>query len=282
MIKGITIIKTNVSMNRLSQYSCIALSTVFALAFGACTEECEYTPARPVADDCIKASFVTDGEATILDANSENKVTVTVNRERTDGEATVSLKPTHVNASFFQVPASVTFAAGQASATFDIPFSTEGMELEEEHMYSVELDESATDPYSENTIAVTSGTVLKQAAWNSSLGEGVFNCALFGPVSCEVRQAEEAANWFKAVAPLQEGCDIVFKVDEDNNVRVRQQLYYYGNVGSGAEYIYVSSNASYASYNKYYPDQKAIQVAMTYVGTRSGTLGTAVSVLYLP
>lgn len=269
-------------MNRLFKYSYIALSTVFALGFSACTEECEYTPAQLTADDCIKATFTTDGESTILDANSENKISITVNREKTDTEATVSLKPTYVNASFFQIPASVTFTAGSSTATFDIPFSTEGMELEEEHMYSVELDESAIDPYSQNTIAVTSGTVLKQANWDSSLGEGMLQCALNGPLPCEVRQTSDATNWFKAVAPLTEGCDIVFKVDENNNVRVRQQLLGYLNLGAGAEAIYVSSNASYASYNKYYPDQKAIQVAMNYVGTTSGSLGTGVSVFYLP
>ena len=97
-------------MNRLFKYSYIALSTVFALGFSACTEECEYTPAQLTADDCIKATFTTDGESTILDANSENKISITVNREKTDTEATVSLKPTYVNASFFQIPAnSVTY-----------------------------------------------------------------------------------------------------------------------------------------------------------------------------
>lgn len=52
-------------MNKSIKYSFMALSTVFVLGFSACTEECDYVPAQQVNADCIKASFVSDGEQTL-------------------------------------------------------------------------------------------------------------------------------------------------------------------------------------------------------------------------
>ena len=91
----------------------MALSTVFVLGFSACTEECDYVPAQQVNADCIKASFVSDGEQNIIDANSEKKVTITVNRQKTDSEHTTRLKALSTNDSHFIIPESVTFAAVQ-------------------------------------------------------------------------------------------------------------------------------------------------------------------------
>lgn len=144
---------------KVRKYNYIAL-IVLALGFSACTEECDYSPAEPINGNCIKASFSSDGEYLILPAEAENKVSITAEREKTDGESTVALRATNVNDSHFQVPQSMTFAAGESKTSFNITFSD--IELEEEYIYSVAMDESAYDPYNANTLATTSGTILKK------------------------------------------------------------------------------------------------------------------------
>ena len=258
----------------------IALSMALALGFGACTEDVDYTPGKPVADDCIRATFVTDGEETIVSAADEKKVTVTVMRENTTNEAVVPLKVLPQTDDFFQIPASVTFAAGASTATFDITFS-EVPEEEELYTYSVALDESAVDSYSDAYITSITGTVLPEANWNTSLGQGIYASGNFGQAPCEILKAE-GKNWYKAVTPFG-NYSVVIKVDEDNTVRMREQALRWANVGlPDPELIYIATNASYnGAYNYYDPAQGLIVMAVDYTCS-AGALGTAVDQVLIP
>lgn len=263
---------------KVRKYNYIAL-IVLALGFSACTEECDYSPAEPINGNCIKASFSSDGEYLILPAEAENKVSITAEREKTDGESTVALRATNVNDSHFQVPQSMTFAAGESKTSFNITFSD--IELEEEYIYSVAMDESAYDPYNANTLATTSGTILKKAHWDSTLGQGAFSLSGLGAnVPCEVQKTSDAENWFKAVAPFAEGNDLVFKVNEDNSVRFRKQPVCMVNVGLPEPVmLYVSLNPQYGGV--YDPEHNVIIVVLDYT-CDAGSLGTFEDVLTLP
>ncbi len=264
-------------MNRLFKYSYLALSTVLALGFSACTEECDYTPAQFTADDCVKATFLSDGDHHTIAAGSE-KLTISVNRERTEGEYTASLRALPTNDSHFTIPESVTFAAGQGSATFDITFTD--IEAEELYTYSVALDEASVDNYDENVLASTTGTMLLEANWDQSLGQGTFSLSgLNATVPCEVRKTSDAM-WFKAVGPFAEGNDLIFKVNEDNSVRMRRQPVCMVNVGLAEPVmLYVSLNSQYGGV--YDPEQNAIIVVLDYTCS-AGSLGTFQDVLMLP
>lgn len=266
-------------MNKSIKYSFMALSTVFVLGFSACTEECDYVPAQQVNADCIKASFVSDGEQNIIDANSEKKVTITVNRQKTVIEHTTRLKALSTNDSHFIIPESVTFAAGANTATFDIIFSD--VEAEEYYTYSVALDEADIDSYSESTIANTTGSVLQQAYWDTPIGVGEFTLSGLGAVlPCEVLQTSEASTWFKAVAPAAEGNDIIFKVNADNSVRMRETPVCLVNVGlPEPQMLYININPTYGgSYN---PDTRTITVVLDYTCS-AGPLGTFQDTFTLP
>lgn len=268
-------------MNYTIKHSFIVLSTVFALGVSACTEEAEYTPAGAVNGDCILASFVTDSEEYILGADDVNAINVTVNREKTEGEATVRLTPTYISQECFRIPESVTFAAGSATTNFDIEFLADQIEEEEFYTYSIGLEEAAIDPYSENTVSTTTGYVLKQAQWPISLGTGYFSGALDEANTCEVLQTE-GRTWYK-VAPF--GYEVVFKVDEDGTVRLRQQdlIYTTADEDMGPEVISISKNSAYDGvYNYYDPTNNTIIVAADYIGEFSGSLGTGLVILYLP
>lgn len=258
----------------------IALSMALALGFSACTDDIDYTPGKPVADDCIRASFVNDGSETVVTATDEKKVTITVTRENTTSEVTVPLKVLPQTDDCFEVPASVTFAAGASTATFDITFS-EVEEEEELYTYSVALDESAVDSYSENYITSITGTVLPEANWSTSLGQGIYASGNFGQAPCEVLKAE-GHNWYKLVTPF-DNYSIVIKVDEDNSVRMREQPLAWANVGlPDLELIYINTNSSYnGAYNYYDPESSVIVMAVDYTCS-AGSLGTAVDQVLIP
>lgn len=279
-------------MNPIIKNSFIASSLVLALAFSACTEEAEYDSARPVSGDCIKASFVADNAEYILPAGegASNSFSVVVARENAEEEATVRLMPTNLNADCFQIPESVTFPAGESTASFTIDLLADGIEEEEFYTYSVALEESAIDPYDENTLAVTTGYVLKHAQWSTSLGTGVYADNALpqlipgfpSTTACEVLQAD-GKSWYK-IAPF--GDEVIFKVDENGTVRVRQQCLISGVVldkSIGEESIYISTDSTYDGlYNYYDAETNSIVVVLSYVAEATGTLGTLVAELYLP
>lgn len=264
------------------------ICTVLVLGASACTEDVDYTPGLPVAEDCIYASFTTDGEETFVSATDEKKVTVTVTRENTANEVVVPLKTLPQTDDCFQVPASVTFAAGAATATFDITFSE--VEAEEVYTYSVALDESAVDSYSQDYITSITGTVLPEANWDTSLGQGVYSSDIFGPTYCEV-QKDNGQNWYRVVTPY-DSYSVVVKVNEDNTVRLREQPLAWANVGlPDPELIYISLNSSYTGQdvsggagilaNMYDPATGVITMAVDY-NCSAGALGTTIDQIQIP
>lgn len=260
-------------MNKMRYYY-MTLAAVLTLGFSACTDEVEYHGASPVADDCIRASFTSDGDNYTVASNIQS-INVTVTRENTTNEATVALKALPQNDSNFQIPASVTFAAGSGTTSFDIPFS--GLEQEELYTFSIALDNNAVDSYSSSVLASTTGYVLQEATWNTSLGQGIYASGAFGQARCEILQAEENARWIKCITPFETDYSIVIKINEDNSVRMREQALAWANVGlPDPQLIYVSINHTYdGSYNTYDPATGVITMAMNYT-CAAGSLGTYV------
>lgn len=296
-------------MNNIKYYY-IALAAVLTLGFSACTDEVEYQGASPVAENCIRASFTSDGDNYTVASNVQTITGITVVRENTTDEVTVPLKTLPQSADNFQIPASVTFAAGSATATFDIPFS--GLEPEEFYTFSVALDNSAVDSYSESVLASTTGYVLQQANWNQELGTATPNFMYYGTDSnlwgynvtteCTVLGTSEYATWYKLVGPIEQGNDLVLKVDENNTVRVREQLLYMADISNllGYSYppveCYVSLNSSYTGQlvgvnidgqvvgfpaNTYDPESRRIAVVLDYTCV-AGTITTAVTSFVAP
>lgn len=200
----------------------IALFMAFALGFSACTEETEYTPVNPVAEDCPRVSFVADGDVEEV-SPSQSSVQLVLVRENADSELTVPLNVLQNDGEVFQIPESVTFAVGETTVVVPVTFSN--LEIAQIYTYSISLNEQYVDPYAESSISVTTRSV-QMIQWNL-LGEGTLtNSALYAEpitVPCNIYRASHA-HWYKVEEPFEAGKNIIFQVDdEDNSVLVEEQ-----------------------------------------------------------
>ena len=200
----------------------IALSLVLALGFQACTDEVEYTPANTVAENCPRVTFIADGDVEEV-SPTQNSTQLVLMRENTAEEVTVPLNVERNDEGVFQIPESVTFAAGENTTVATISFAN--LEIAKIYTYSISVDEQYVDPYAAATVASTTRSV-QTIQWNL-LGRGTLtNNALFtAPVSapCNIYRASHA-HWYKAEEPFAEGYNVIFQVnDEDNSVIVNEQ-----------------------------------------------------------
>ena len=232
-------------------FSTLGLATLL-LGIGACTDEYDYTPAQQVNPDCIKASFTSDGDFMELDTDAPKSVTVTVRRENTSDEVTLALNVLRNDENVFQIPVSVTFAAGQSTATFEIAFPNAEIGLE--YTYCIALDDDVVDPYSSSTLASTTGTI-QLIQWN-----------LLGT---------SHAAWYRAEEPIETGMDIIFIVNDDNSVSVADQpIFTDSNYGT----VYVNNSEGGGIYSA---EDNTIQAALYYYCS-AGYFGTYVETLTLP
>lgn len=258
-------------MNKIFRLGTIAVSMMLALGFSACNDEVDYIPANQVDNNCIRASFTADDDFTEVSPTGEKVLTLTVVRENTDSEATIALNVLRNDENMFQIPESVTFAAGQDAVSFDVTFPN--VEIGIEYTYSIGLDESVVDPYSQNTLATTTGTV-QMIQWDL-LGTGTLTCTLLGgTATCNIYKASHAM-WYKAEAPVEEGMDILFVVNDDNSVTVSDQpIFTDANYGT----VYVNNTANGGIYSA---EANIIQAALYYYCS-AGYFGTFVETLTLP
>lgn len=238
---------------------------------GACTDECDYMPAQPLSSECPKASFITDSDFMELNTDAPKSITITVTRENTEEDVTLALNVLQNDENIFQIPESVTLAAGQNTATFEIAFPNAEIGLE--YTYSISLDADAVDPYAENSIASTTGTI-QIIQWDL-LGTGSLTCTLLGEMaSCSVYKASHAA-WYRAEEPIEADMDILFIVNDDNSVTVADQpIFTDANYGT----VYVNNAAGGGIYDA---QTNTIQVAFYYYCS-AGYFGTFAETLTLP
>lgn len=252
----------------------IALSMALALGFSACTDEAEYTPAGQVAEDCPRVSFVADGDVEEV-APGETTTQLVLMRENTAGELTVPLNVLQNDDNVFQIPESVTFADGENVAVANVTFSN--LEIAVVYTYSVSVDEQYVDPYAETTLASSTRSV-QMIQWDL-LGEGsLTNSVLYQGVvtaPCNIYRASHA-HWYKAEAPFEEGRDIVFQVnDDDNSVVVADQA-----IITHPSYglVYVNNEDEGGVYD---PETNTIRAGLYYYCS-AGYFGTEIETLTIP
>ena len=204
-------------MKNFFNYS-VALAALLMLTMNACTEDCEYSPAPIPNNNDIVVSFSSDADNNMEVAPTDAKeMTIEVSRENTDSEVSVPLKVMRNDENIFQIPGSVTFAAGKKTATVKITFP----EIKEGVVYKFEILLDNGNIYSDNAVTNTMGSV-QCVQWNQ-LGKGTVASQIYEEQYAVMVYKAGHAKWYKIYSMYEDGKDIVFKVDDANKVTVEKQ-----------------------------------------------------------
>lgn len=145
-------------------------------------------------------------DATEIKYAAEDEQILTFNLQRTNSEAAENISLTCDN-SKFQVPASVSFAAGESKKTVSVPFSILGGTTEE---VTISVAEESATVYGVSELKFT---ITRDFVWEY-LGEGVYTSWLFGSWTQPVYRGE-GTQLYKLPGCIAEGYDIEFELTED-------------------------------------------------------------------
>lgn len=153
-------------MNKI-KFALVSLALV--LGFTACNKnDYEYEPGKATTND--KELFFEDEEDLVLAAD-QNTVAITLNRANTEGELTV---PLIVNSApeFVKIPATATFAAGEAQTTVTIEVG-EGMNPCTEYLIKISIPEEYTQAYKEDAGSPVYSFTIYKEDWEP-VASGIF------------------------------------------------------------------------------------------------------------
>lgn len=123
------------------------LGLAAALSFTACTDEVDYSPAPEVVTPGVY--FPAEEEVNFTIDNDNTVQSITISRQKTDGELTVPLT-VGGDTDKFTVPSSVTFPSGAATTIIPITALTASMEDFATYTLSLTIDDAMTSPYINN------------------------------------------------------------------------------------------------------------------------------------
>lgn len=127
-------------------------------------------------------------------SNNTNSITVPINRVKTDEAITVNLSHTDATG-FFNVPSTVSFAAGESKANITITYDPEKVAYDENHKDTLKI---ASEDYTTIYGASTYGFSAMMPSPYKSLGKGVYKDTFFGyTTSVDIYQNTEQKNTFR-------------------------------------------------------------------------------------
>lgn len=146
-------------MKKLFKNSLIALA-VLALGISSCTEECDYTPAKPSSVETNDFYFNANQPASELLGIADTVYTVTLERANADEELTININAI-ANEEIFNIPATATFAAGESTTDIVIGLS-EKMEPFKSYKFELSLPMELINPYKTDNNSVCIVTLMKE------------------------------------------------------------------------------------------------------------------------
>lgn len=188
-------------MNKIKNILSAMLLLALPLAFTACGDDVEYSPAdKPVN---AQVYFPTTNGATVDLSKDKTSFDVTLMRAKTDEAITVPITVTG-GGSFFTIPTSVSFAQGVDKAVLSISYNPESLEYDAYSEIKLTIgDESATTPYGMAQYVFKAGI---PAPW-TSLGKATFSDAFLfaNKYSVELQRNDLNPSLYRLVDPYSEG-----------------------------------------------------------------------------
>lgn len=255
-------------MNKFFKYAFIALLGVLTLGLSSCTDEYEYTPTSKT-ELGGNAFLVSDGSTAISYLpTAEQSFTFKVSRIDSTEAQTVGLSSSNDK---FTVPATVSFAAGQGTAEVKVNFDI------------------AAGTSEKTRIAITdaekyyyAATVLDYSITRYQAYSGTYVSNFPGPFEIQTPCYKIGAGKFMVPADPENGYeyDIVFSIDEKNNVIVAPQpawnhpsygaVYVMGNAEGDA----VADGSGSGVAGTYDPETGVVSMAMFHFIPNTGSFGT--------
>ena len=196
-------------IKKLFTYSQAIFCMALALSFSACTDEVDRDPS-PVQTEGVQAYFYQDAQTSFdLIPDDAQVVQVTVGRNST-GAASVQLTGDN---DIFTFPSTVDFQEGETSKTIDVAFD---IPVGGSASLTLSLAEGDTYIYAPSSTTIT---VARNYKYNS-IGVGMIESSFYGGAGNATFQKAEGAEWYKVVAPYENGYDIILKLQEDGSTVV--------------------------------------------------------------
>lgn len=131
-------------MNKVFNYIKLALVGLVAVGVASCNDEYEYTPVGAEAQT-DGVYFATPSASEEIDPTAATSYAITVSRKDSTNAGTYKLNVLTNTDDAFNVPSTVSFAAGEATATVTVTFPKAGVGTT--YTLKVAVDESETSPY---------------------------------------------------------------------------------------------------------------------------------------
>lgn len=214
--------------------------------FSACSDDDVSRDPSPLVDaNSNNVSFTTDGNVVIgVDAT---EFTVNVTREKTESALTVNIKSYDYNeAGTFEIPTSVTFAAGEAEASFNVKVLKQ-LTIFESYKLVLEVDASQANPYVEQSSYPRTEMYIIREDY-VPYAEGTYSSDFFGASwdqTLEYSPSTEVYR-FKALWGYS-GYDVTFTLDGST-------VSMYGGTSSGNYTVFVTGyeDSDYGMISAYY------------------------------
>lgn len=165
------------------------------MGFAACSDDDDnYTPATISGPQVF---FSNELSKTVNVSGDATTFAIPVSRFNTDGAVTVNIAKTDT-AGLFNVPATVSFAAGEKEAKLEIGYDPAKFEYNEAKGLVLAIDKASATPYGTDTLKLS---VVMPMTWKS-LGKGTYvdNWAGYSG-AVEVQQCEQQPTNFRLVKP---------------------------------------------------------------------------------
>lgn len=200
-------------MRTIRKISVIILS--LGLFLTACNDEIVRDPS-PIANPNSTNVFFSDkNDVTPVLSKDSTSFEITIDREKADQSQTVSLAvESAYDDNVFQVPKTVSFAAGESSKTIKVPVQ---MELMKKYHIAIIIDKDQTNPYATQTVYPRIDiNILKEDY--VAFSEGNFTSAMFKSTWSQTMQYSPSLKAYRLKDLIEVGYDYVFSVAEDGTI----------------------------------------------------------------
>ena len=149
----------------------LLLAGAFVAGTSSCVDEVKYTPAEPVG---LADYYFSTGNPNYQELEEgQTGFSVTLGRLNTENAQTINIQHNAEIDDIFTVPATVTFAAGEGTATVEIVYDETKLVKKKEYVVDLKLDGIPNTPYYLGELAVT----CMYNPW-TTLGTGIYTDAL--------------------------------------------------------------------------------------------------------